>query len=149
MVRGLIGGEHRYMVASVLVVTGLALMAKSYFRKHNNITLITNERIISVTGTMFSKKKYFYLHRVGTVKVKQSPFEKMLLHYGKVIIKDKDLTHGSEELDKEHMMELEEVAQPKKFKKEIFKAIKAHNMRSTIVEKRNQKKRLGVVVKTE
>lgn len=133
---------------AVFILAGISLSFGIHMRQKHEITIITSERIVSVTGTFFPKQQQFYLNRIGNVRAKQSLFDRMIAQ-GRLIVHDKIAVHGNKELEKKHVIEFTNIAHPATMKKAVLHAVEAYSIRAAEEEKRHTHTRLGVTVKVD
>ncbi len=144
MLRGARETYFGYLIAGFGVVIATQIHSA---RKHNLI-LVTTQRVIALTGMLFSKRQQMYLHRIGDVKAKQSMFDRLIAK-GKVTVKDKVAIHGNEKQKEKHQIVIDSVAHPGQMKKAVLNAIEMYGFRAAEAEEEHTTRRMGVAVKVD
>lgn len=143
----LVGAQETFF-GYLIAGFGVVVASQIHSARKHNLILVTTQRVIALTGMLFSKRRQIYLHRIGDVKAKQSMFDRLIAK-GKVTVKDKVAIHGNEKQKEKHQIVIDSVAHPGQMKKAIFNAVEMYGFRAAQAEEENTKRRMGVAVKVD
>lgn len=115
MVSGMFATMQDMQVGIIFLGLGCFMSIRTWLMQHNNLHLVTNKRVIEVTGNVMHKVQVIWLHNLRDVKVKRTLIDR-LFQRGNILI--------SEKKDAEHQYDIyiPNVHEPMKFKEFILKA---------------------------
>lgn len=115
MVAGLFATMHEMQVGIIFLGLGCFMSIRTWLMQHNNIHVVTNKRVIEVTGNVMHKVQVIWLYNLRSVKVKRTLIDR-LFQRGNILISEKhDLEHAYD-------IFIPNVHEPVKFKEFILKA---------------------------
>lgn len=109
----------------IIIVMAVASGAASGTQRRNNLTFITNQRVVRVTGLFDPEVREFYLNRIGFIKLKRTFWERVS-STGHLLVFDNSWSLNSKQESGAHCIHLENIYFPDRFRSKLKDAIERY-----------------------